>query len=507
MATTPQIKFESPAESLADSFASTPGSSYPPLFHDDMDASQVMTPQSYDDDSMFGSRSGSVAETPAPEKKPVKKRKSWGQQLPEPKTNLPPRYILDSMFTIVDQSANSLPRKRAKTEDEKEQRRVERVLRNRRAAQSSRERKRQEVEALEQEKRTIEQRNRDLELALREMQEKNSILQRELEQFTGGMTVFRGTSAAPSPAQSSEQVTLSQDLFGARDGDHQLPLSTQSIAESPKKVQTINPASLSPEIRPVPEYANASSSNLTQHPAAMLCDLQCQSEEQRPWMDSTKTTVISQLLAITMLISMTSEAISTLLSPLHQIFISLNTGSSLLPTPSVLTLIIWLATTTAPLTTSTSSTSSMTNSLRPRFSLRIHLLRRLLACNPNLARPLMDATMGQMRLLSEQQLVQACPSGADARPGSSSTSVEVLMTLVWVISVIEKEQSQKTTELDAATEVRQACMELEEMFRHRKVKAVRGLQYPLASDIGRHGGSMGQKSLDGWRTAFPHDRT
>lgn len=39
-------------------------------------------------------------ETPAPEdetadssdKKPTKKRKSWGQVLPEPKTNLPPRY-------------------------------------------------------------------------------------------------------------------------------------------------------------------------------------------------------------------------------------------------------------------------------------------------------------------------------------------------------------------------------------------------------------------------------
>ena len=26
-----------------------------------------------------------------PEKKPVKKRKSWGQELPTPKTNLPPR--------------------------------------------------------------------------------------------------------------------------------------------------------------------------------------------------------------------------------------------------------------------------------------------------------------------------------------------------------------------------------------------------------------------------------
>lgn len=61
--------------------------------------------------------------------KPAKKRKSWGLALPEPTTNLPPR-------------------KRAKTEDEKEQRRIERIKRNRAAAHNSRERKRQETENL-----------------------------------------------------------------------------------------------------------------------------------------------------------------------------------------------------------------------------------------------------------------------------------------------------------------------------------------------------------------------
>lgn len=61
--------------------------------------------------------------------KQAKKRKSWGQELPEPKTSLPPR-------------------KRAKTDDEKEQRRIERIKRNRAAAHNSRERKRQEAETL-----------------------------------------------------------------------------------------------------------------------------------------------------------------------------------------------------------------------------------------------------------------------------------------------------------------------------------------------------------------------
>lgn len=32
-------------------------------------------------------------ESKSDEKKPAKKRKSWGQELPVPKTNLPPRYV------------------------------------------------------------------------------------------------------------------------------------------------------------------------------------------------------------------------------------------------------------------------------------------------------------------------------------------------------------------------------------------------------------------------------
>ncbi|KAF4306266.1 hypothetical protein GTA08_BOTSDO05666 [Botryosphaeria dothidea] len=71
--------------------------------------------------------------TSSNQKQGPKKRKSWGQVLPEPKTNLPPR-------------------KRAKTADEKEQRRIERVKRNRLAAHNSRERKREEMERLTSER-------------------------------------------------------------------------------------------------------------------------------------------------------------------------------------------------------------------------------------------------------------------------------------------------------------------------------------------------------------------
>ncbi|RDW66777.1 hypothetical protein BP5796_09526 [Coleophoma crateriformis] len=245
---TPNLKFEhSPAESLVDSFVSTPGTQYPSLFGT-MDPQEAMTPQSFDnDDSMFGGsvRASSIMEdTPAPEKKPVKKRKSWGQQLPEPKTNLPPR-------------------KRAKTEDEKEQRRVERVLRNRRAAQSSRERKRQEVEALEAEKRAIERRNQDLEMRLADMEAKFMMAQQQLEQLTGNMaggniTVFRGSSVASSPRQTDQlrqtsPVTFSQELFTSQDADKRPSISQQSISDlhhSPRTFYRYDTTSCRDVVRP-----------------------------------------------------------------------------------------------------------------------------------------------------------------------------------------------------------------------------------------------------------------
>lgn len=436
--------------------------------------------------------SGSIAGTPAPEKKPVKKRKSWGQQLPEPKTNLPPR-------------------KRAKTEDEKEQRRVERVLRNRRAAQSSRERKRQEVEALEAQKQAVERQNQDLQMRLADSEAKIAALQAELERIGGSsMTVFRGSSAPASPEhneqfrQAPTPITFSQELFGSSKEADNCPIPSLALVEPGPK--TVNPASLSPEIRAVAESTNASSPDMTQQPAALLCDLQCQSEDQRPWTDSI---IISQILAMTFFINMTSGVISNILSPLSQIISSLRTGSPLSSTNSILTLVIWLATTTATLTTSSPSMTSSTKTTYPRmkFSLRISLLRRLLACSPNLARPLMDATMVAMRSASEQQLPD-CLSSVDASQGSSkSPSVEALMTLLWTIHVIEKERIQRleTPELDAATEVRQACMELDELYRRREANGEGVWSYvsQSASPGGIAGWAPGsQKSLDGWRMAF-----
>lgn len=52
-----------------------------------------------DPDMMTVSPADTSFDSPEPEgvdddKRPSKKRKSWGQELPVPKTNLPPRYVL-----------------------------------------------------------------------------------------------------------------------------------------------------------------------------------------------------------------------------------------------------------------------------------------------------------------------------------------------------------------------------------------------------------------------------
>ncbi|KAI8280154.1 Transcriptional activator hac1 [Colletotrichum sp. SAR11_57] len=250
------IKFE---DSPAESFVSTPGELYPSLFGDaaplaaddtTVNPSDMLTPPPFTEDNPVSTPD---TDSPSTEKKPVKKRKSWGQVLPEPKTNLPPR-------------------KRAKTEDEKEQRRVERVLRNRRAAQSSRERKRLEVEALER-------RNKELEAALSNVTKANQLLVEELNKFRRDSGMLTRSSSPLDPLRSNT-VTLSPELFGSHDGHRPSVDETKNLVDDLMTTShgnpTVNPASLSPELSPIAEddeadaednevaETNVKSSDLTQ---------------------------------------------------------------------------------------------------------------------------------------------------------------------------------------------------------------------------------------------------
>ncbi|KAM0425024.1 hypothetical protein ACHAPT_009825 [Fusarium lateritium] len=209
----------------------TPGSftdaTTPPVDATTMNPMEMMTPKSFTGDE--SPSMASIKEEPStpsspssPQKKPTKKRKSWGQVLPEPKTNLPPR-------------------KRAKTEDEKEQRRVERVLRNRRAAQSSRERKRLESEALMK-------RNKELEDQLGELKRTNMMLASELATFRRDYGIVT-RSSSPLDSLRENAVTLSPELFGSQDVKGMVDIMTPPHA-------TVNPASLSPSLSPVTDSAS-----------------------------------------------------------------------------------------------------------------------------------------------------------------------------------------------------------------------------------------------------------
>ncbi|KAF6810804.1 transcriptional activator hac1 [Colletotrichum sojae] len=478
--TSPMIKFE---DSPAESFVSTPGELYPSLFGDaspsvsdnTMNPSDMLTPPPFTDDGPTTPADAATPLAASSEKKPVKKRKSWGQVLPEPKTNLPPR-------------------KRAKTEDEKEQRRVERVLRNRRAAQSSRERKRLEVEALER-------RNKELEVALQSVTKANQLLVEELNKFRRDSGMLTRSSSPLDPLRPNS-VTLSQELFSSQDGHRPSIDETKSLVDdlmsSTQSNATVNPASLSPELSPIPESDEAgaeenktaetnvnSSSDLTQRPAAMLCDLQCHLSEGLPqsWLASRTPlhpTLVFFLQLQTLLVT-SSVILSVCQRPLTQIAMSLKAGFSLPPTPSIMKTIIWLVTlppssrtrSTSPSSSMTSSTgvstqtrmqSMVMQSQRTRRSaailptLRLKSLQRILTCSPTLARPLMDATMEALRLVSEGCDDQAgglsteFPVGRDSSRapqtwlnGAQLPSKEVLMTLLWALRVEERKIARSDT--------------------------------------------------------------
>jgi len=344
-----------------------------------------------------------VEETPTEEKKPVKKRKSWGQELPTPKTNLPPR-------------------KRAKTEDEKEQRRIERVLRNRAAAQTSRERKRLEVEKLEGEKQKMEQQNQFLLQRLAQMEAENNRLNRQVAQLSAEIRGSRGTT--PMTVIDTASPTLTPTLF-KREGEDfsidKIPFPTPSISDySPSlKLEDL-----------------AESADMTQHPAAVLCDLQCQSKDSKDLPREThysstwnplQQTVLLQLLFL----MMTSAAYSTVILPLSQILNSMKAGSPLTfsteETYRHLPLIHWL------ISTPTLSSASMASSTH-RSVFRMRVLTRLLACSPALARPLRDATGKALQLAVEA--TRKTDSGVDGVV-ETTPRWESLLTMAWAIDSIQ----------------------------------------------------------------------
>jgi len=192
--------------------------------------------------------SSEPSHTPAPEShngsKPVKKRKSWGQVLPEPKTSLPPR-------------------KRAKTEDEKEQRRIERVKRNRLAAHNSRERKRQEYEVLQTEKD-------ELEASMQAYKQKMAQMEAELNFYR---SKYPGEAPQPVFDLATPPTETLDTICPA-----QIPTSFPS-PESMDSMDSPRDSSCQPET-PNSSFEFTPEFDSTQYSAAVLCDLQCQSNSE-----------------------------------------------------------------------------------------------------------------------------------------------------------------------------------------------------------------------------------
>lgn len=499
----------SPAESLL----SAPSENYTSLFAESstpdhnltMDPMEMMTPQSYACDR--SDRLSPVAEDDMEiktedqdtnDKRPAKKRKSWGQVLPEPKTNLPPR-------------------KRAKTDDEKEQRRVERVLRNRRAAQSSRERKRLEVEALEQ-------RNQELETLLLNAQKTNLILAEELDRFRRDSGVVTRTSS-PLDSLRDNQISLSPELFSSQDGHTADAELANGLVEELLMTAnpTVDPVALSPELGPkkeasiesaTTEQTETTSPDLTQYPAEMLSDLQCHMSAEVPQSFQQSQTLMSPRLAWTlqlrMLLLSASAMISACQRPLTQIAISSKAGFSLLPTPQLLTTIIWLVTLppASRINHSSSSTSTTSSATRQSTSpltlwqratmplrttvstsrsttLRLKSLRKILSSSPSLARPLMDATMVALRLVSERgddQVGNLQRESSGTRDeaceltrclsGANLPSKEVLLTLLWSL----KMESQRIKNKGGSTTVDELASASKRESNQKYILKVAGLK-------------------------------
>lgn len=339
------------------------------------------------------------------------------------------------------------------------------MLRNRRAAQSSRERKRQETEALAQ-------KNKDLEAAVLELQRANAMLQQELKKVRPDLG---GAAASPS----SNSMTLSQPLFpshemnGLQPSAASMELIQELVDKSNQTPKTVNPASISPALTPVPEEpefepateelntaapraAEASqtdnSTPMTQYPAAVLCnDLQCQRMvEMSPSGQGSTQSLHPALFMLQQLLLVAYSSSTTLLSlwetrPLAMISMSMRASSPLPPTQAILTSIISLVTNSIsipPLTstsgsspTTTATAHSTTSSSSRSKTLRLRTLRKILTCNRQLARPLQDATLEALRLSLTRARGSQGSNEHESAGGMSPLlpSPERLMALLWAI--------------------------------------------------------------------------
>ena len=251
--------------------------------------------------------------------------------------------------------SNIVYRKRAKTAAEKEQRRIERVLRNRAAAHASRERRRKELEGLEDEKAILEQDNNNLKSRLAAFEEENASLsermkemEKQLKSFEDTIKIFTGMGGSLAGLNPSSFASFTNNS----------PLSLTSVIPSP--------------VTPAPERPVGSNEALgmTHQSAALMCDLQCLPTASNPQQPSVELVAIWMMQCI--LLEMIASTLYSVQMPFLQLFLNLKRGTPISNSDLVrfFPLIRWLVST------------------KPTRQLR----QRLLTCSPALALLSKEAT-------------------------------------------------------------------------------------------------------------------
>jgi transcriptional activator HAC1 len=335
------------------------------------------------------------------------------------------------------------------------------------------------VEKLENERDAINSQNQLLRQRLLQVEEDKFKLKQELMEIRALLTKHTGgeltPEASPSPRMSSELFSESSikqeldDLPILSTAGQSVDLDATFTPEASPAASDLTEASPSPDV--------------TQHPAAVLCDLQCPSSEASPapaerWSDEALRDRTQALATQHLFRTLHLSVYSTALTPLCELLASLKKGSRLritTITPMLFHLILWLISTPKsplePRTTSTSSTtptppisttrtpSTSSPSTTPSSTFRTSLLRRFLTCSPALARPLKDATAAALHEKARQALGESpdvqcradgeqgeAGSGSGARGTASKAEMWRLMTMALVIDQFERERSIKRSE-------------------------------------------------------------
>jgi hypothetical protein len=124
--------------------------------------------------------------------------------------------------------------------------------------------------------------------------------------------------------------------------------------------------------------------------------------------------------------------------------------------------------------------------------------------------------MGALRSASEQQLsARDCLESGDEdslnRRRGLEPSMECLMTFLWATDVIDREMKRQDQafmmeEVDPAIEIRQACRELDDLFKIRNVRPTKNGPFSYLIRGGFSGNATKKLCQDYWSLAFKRDR-